>query len=97
MSFGCKIVLNNGRVIDSTKLTGLIHDVFVVSGSSSGSKSYPELAGFIVYSAVQKFFATPNGIIFATVSYSLGYPTVNWAPTGSGSAPSDATILVFVK
>jgi hypothetical protein len=97
MSFGARIVLNNGRVIDSSKLTGLVHDVFVVAGNSSGSKSYPELNGFVIFSSVQKFTATPGGIVTSSVSYSAGIPTVNWGPTGSGNSPSNATILVFIK
>jgi hypothetical protein len=97
MSFGARIVLNNGRVIDSSKLTGLVHDVFVVGGATSGTKGYPELAGYVIYAAVQKFIASPAGVITASVSYAAGYPAVNWSPTGSGDGVADATILVFVK
>jgi hypothetical protein len=97
MSFGVNILLNNGRVIDSSKLTGLVHDLFVVGGGTSGTKGYPELAGYIIYAAVQKFISSPAGVITANVSYAFGYPSVNWSPTGSGDGVANATILVFVK
>jgi hypothetical protein len=97
MSYGFKVVLDNGRIIDSSKLTGMIHDIFVVSGGETGSKSYPELTGYEIYATSQKFSATPAGIVQVLVSYSGELPIVSWSPTNSGSTPSNATILVFVK
>jgi hypothetical protein len=97
MSYGIKVVTNSGQVIDTSVIPGTIYDIFVVGGSSSGSRSYPELQGFTIYASIQKFAAQPNAITNTSISYSPGYPVLSWFPSGSSATPASSTITVFAK
>lgn len=97
MSYGIKIVTASGQIIDSSVIPGMLYDIFTVAGSDTGSKSYPELAQFEIYASVQKFVAQPSAITATSVSYSAGYPTLNWFPSGSSATPAPSTIIVFIK
>jgi hypothetical protein len=97
MSFGLKLITTAGQVIDTSIIPGTVYDTLVVGGSDTGSKGYPELAGFTIFASVQKFLAQPNGITSTSVSYSLGYPVLNWFPSGSSAPATASTIFVFAK
>ena len=97
MSYGIKIITSFGQVIDSSVIPGTVYEIFVVAGNATGSKSYPDLAGFEIYASVQKFQAQPNAITTTSVSYPSGYPVLNWFPSGSNAAPANAQIIVFIK
>lgn len=95
MSYGIKIVNSNGRVYDSSSIPAMLYEVFTIIGGSSGSKAYPELAGYTVDCAMSK---TSQDAIETTsdhsVSYDLGYPVVKWAYSRGGY--SNATLYLFV-
>ncbi len=97
MSYGIRIVTDSGQVIDSSVIPGTIYDIFTVGGSDTGSKSYAELVGFEIYASVQKFISQPSAITATSVNYSLGYPVLNWFPSGSSATPAASTIIVFTK
>lgn len=97
MSYGIVITTDYGQTISTTSLCGLVHDAFVVAGNATGSKSYPELAGFTIYAAIQKYASQPNALVETSVSYSSGYPVLSWFPSGSGMSPANAMIIVVIK
>ena len=97
MSFGLLLITTPGQVINTSIIPGTVYDTLVVGGGATGSKAYPELAGFTIFASVQKYLAQPNALTATSVSYSAGYPVLNWFPSGSTAPTYDATIFVFAK
>lgn len=98
MSHGIKIVLNNGRVYDSSSIPVSFVDTITVAGGSSGSRAYPELVGFTLQCATLKQSTSiSENLSMHSVSYTNGYPVVSWYPTRFGSAASVQTFLVFAR
>jgi hypothetical protein len=97
MSFGILLTTSSGQTIDTSTTPASIYETFAVAGNSTGTKTYPILAGFTVFTSVIKFIAQPGSIIATTIDYDLGYPRLTWGPSGSTAAAADATIVVVVR
>jgi hypothetical protein len=96
MSSGIKIIDAGGRAFDTTLFSTNTYDSFLITSSTTGSKSYPELAGRTIYSFLQKL----NGVAGSSankivVSYPAGIPTVTWSLLASGIY-GDITERVYV-
>jgi hypothetical protein len=97
MSFGLQITNEYGQIIDTSKFTCTVHEIFTVSGGSSGTKSYTNLAGFTIYAGIEKYSPDPALQSGVSISYSGGYPTLNWFPIGNGASAGTNTIVVVIK
>ena len=97
MSYGIKIVQSNGQVIDLSAAGATFVDLIEVPADAYGYRDYPWLAGMQIFGTETAIAATAFGTHNAWATYDLGYPRINWAPTG-GPGPHSATqILVFAK
>jgi hypothetical protein len=98
MSFGIQILTDYNQLIDTSTFPCSIYEIFTVSGGSSGTKNYPELAGFTIYAGIDKIgFADPKTQSGVSINYSSGYPQLNWAPVSSSAPAGTNTILVIIK
>jgi hypothetical protein len=89
MSYGLVCVCKDNLVINTSTVTGVLRDFFVLSSEVSGSIPYPDLAGRTVYAATARGLSGSGSAfrtrtLSVTVSYGLGYPVVAYSPTGSG-------------
>lgn len=98
MSQGVKFVLSNGRTYDSSSVPVSFVDVITIAGGSSGSRAYPELAGFTLdCSTLKQSSSTSENLSDHSVAYSAGYPVVSWAPSRTGRAGSTQNLLVLAR
>ena len=97
MSNGIKIVQSNGQVVDMSAAGATFVDLIEVPADATGYVDYPWLAGMQVFCTETAISQSVFGVHNASVSYSLGYPRVNYAPTGGPSPHSATQILVFAK
>ena len=98
MSYGLQILTDYNQLIDTSKFPCSVYEIFTVSGGSTGTKNYPELAGFIIYAGIEKLgFADPKTQSGVSINYTNGYPQLNWAPVSSGAAAGTNTIVVVLK
>lgn len=98
MSQGVKFVLNNGKVYDSDSIPVSFVETIVIGGGSSGSRAYPELAGFTIDCATLKQSSnTSENLSDHSTSYTNGYPVLSWYPSRLGQAGSTQTLLVFAR
>ena len=89
MSFGISILQSNGQTFDSTTAPGSIVDLFTAGANTSGSKAYPNLVGFNLFTgtcAAPSSGTAGQGLYMAvtSISYPSGIPTVSWSP-GAGT------------
>lgn len=97
MTYGIKITQANGQVIDLSVAAATFVDLLEVPADTSGYVDYPLLAGMQVFTTETPIMGGAFGTHDVNVTYSAGYPRVNYAPTG-GPTPHTATqILVFAK
>jgi hypothetical protein len=97
MSYGILLTTSSGQVINTSTTPASIYETFVVAGNSTGTKTYPILAGFTIFTSIIKFVAQPGDIIVTTIDYVLGYPRLSWGPSSNGATPANATIVVVVR
>jgi hypothetical protein len=89
MSTGLVCVCEGNLVINTSTVTGVLRDFAVLSSESSGSLSYPDLAGRRIYAATSRGIAG-QASAFSTrtltinVSYGAGFPVITYSPAGSG-------------
>lgn len=94
MSFGIKLVSTSGRSLDSTNYAVNLVDLFTITGSSTGQKSYPALVGFKLQCVLAKSVTSSfNAVSNPVVSYSNEVPVVSWAPVKAGNS---STFFVYV-
>lgn len=98
MSYGLYCLCDSGLVIDTTTITGVLRSATILSSSSSGTLSYPDLAGRTIDVGMSRSMsatgaAFSNKSLGFSISYSSGYPQVSYFPIGSGS---DINILLYV-
>jgi hypothetical protein len=98
MSYGVKFVLDNGKVYSSDSIPATFYETISIAGASTGSKAYPELAGFtlVVGTIKQSNVSATENLSDHSVAYDLGYPVLTWFPTRYGAA-STQTFLVFAR
>ena len=88
MTYGLYCLCNNGLVIDTPSNTGVVQQALTIYTSSSGTLSYPSLAGRTIFiqsiRALSKGSAFSNRSLSFNISYSSGYPIVTYSPIGSG-------------
>jgi hypothetical protein len=91
MTTGLLAVCEGNIVINTSTVTGVLRDFMILSSESSGTLSYPDLAGRTIYTASARGLAgqasaySPRTLSIS-VSYSSGFPVVTYSPTGSGTA-----------
>lgn len=96
MSFGVKLVSNTGKVYDTSSIPAMLYEVLSISGGSTGSKAYPELAGFHIDCATYKYSQDAiESLSDHSISYDAGYPVLSWAPTRTGYSAAAQTLFVF--
>lgn len=98
MSFGLYCLCENGKVIDTSTITGVLQAALVLSTGASGTLSYPSLAGrtvfvFSIRNLTAAGSAYRNRSLRFDVSYLNGYPEISYSPIGSGA---DYLMNVFV-
>jgi len=101
MSYGVKVYSPAGDVwIDSSTYTFSYIDTLLVSGS--GSKSYPNFAGWTFYtSPVQDRPSSGYAEIFdatflnVSISYGSGYPVITWSQSVVIGTAQTIDLLVF--
>lgn len=101
MTYGLYCLCDNGLVIDTSTITGVLQSALQLSTGSTGSLSYPSLAGrevFVQY--VRNLSGTGTaysnrGLSFS-ISYGAGYPVISYSPIGSG-ADYSMNVYVLVK
>jgi hypothetical protein len=83
MSYGVRVWNASGSLIfDGEKYAIMLADVITLTtGTATGSKAYPELIGFTLYT--QQVFSTSVGgrnhhMHLVAVTYPGGIPTVSW-------------------
>jgi hypothetical protein len=91
MSTGLFCLCEGNLVINTSTVTGVLRDFLVLSSESSGSISYPDMAGRTIYAATTRGLAGQASAfsprtLSVTTTYNLGYPVVTYSPTGSGAA-----------
>jgi len=97
MSFGIQILTDYNQLIDTSKFPCSVYEVFTVTGGSTGTKNYPELAGFVIFAGIEKYSPDPKLQTGVSINYTLGYPQLNWFPIGSAPSAGTNTILVIIK
>ena len=97
MSFGIQILTEYNQLIDTSKFPCSIYEIFTVSGGSTGTKNYPELAGFLIYAGIEKYSPDPLLQSGVSISYTSGYPQLNWFPVSNGASAGTNTIVVVIK
>jgi hypothetical protein len=97
MSYGIILTTSSGQVINTSTTPASIYETFVVAGNSTGTKTYHLLKGFTIFKSIIKLLAQPGDIVVTTIDYALGYPRLTWGPSGNGSTPANATIVVVVR
>lgn len=96
MSYGIKCVTANGKVYDTSSIPAMLYEVLSISGGSSGSKAYPELAGFHIDCATYKYSQDAiESLSDHKITYDAGYPVLSWTPTRKGYSPAAQTFFVF--
>lgn len=98
MSYGLYALCENGMVIDTTTITGVLQEALSLSTASSGTLSYPSLAGRTMFIQTTRAVTASGGIfnnrgLRFDISYSAGYPIITYSPVGSGA---DYLMNVFV-
>lgn len=91
MTYGLYCVCEGNLVIDTTTVTGVLRDFRILSSESSGTLSYPDLAGRTIYVASTRGLAGQASAysprtLNVSISYSAGYPIVTYSPSGSGTS-----------
>lgn len=100
MSYGLYCLCANNLVVDTTTITGVLQAAVSISTASSGTLSYPSLAGRTIFvQGVRTLSGTgsaySNRSLNFSISYSSGYPVVTYSPVGSGTDyPMNVFILV---
>ena len=97
MSFGLQVTNDYGQVIDTSKFTCTVYEIFTVSGGSSGTRSYPNLAGFTIFAGIEKYSPDPALQSGVSIAYGAGYPVLSWSPIGNGAGAGTNTIVVVIK
>lgn len=98
MTYGLKAVCVNNLLINTSTITGVLRQALQLSTASSGTLSYPDLAGRTIYvtyvrNLVGSGSAFVNRSLNFSIDYSSGYPVVTYTPIGSGS---NVTLNVYV-
>lgn len=103
MAYGIEIFKPDGSsIFDSDSKAFGIYDVFYIERNTSGSKSYPELAGYtidcnaVMTSNLEGIFG--NAPRQFSISYSSGYPIVSWTynPAYVAGSLNYAQMRVFI-
>lgn len=95
MSYGIALrAANNITYSDATPGVTFVTLIYI-PGNTSGSRSFPNLAGFTL--SWTRFVVSANafGLANLSASYSLGYPVLSWSP-GATPTGNYATINVLV-
>lgn len=99
MSFGLEITLDNGKVFNPNTIGGaVLIDAFTVTTLISGSRSYPDFAGFTL-TTNEIAYTTPGWeCSVITIDYSLGYPVLYYdpPPVASTYAPQAAVVTTYI-
>lgn len=101
MTYGLYCLCENNMVIDTSTITGVLQDALQISTASSGTLSYPSLAGRTIFvqtirNLVGLGAAYANRALQFNISYTLGYPVVTYSPIGSGT-DYIMTVYILVK
>lgn len=97
MSYGIKVIDEYNKVYDTSAIPAMLYEVLAVVGGSSGSKAYPELAGFTMDCATYKESAAAiSRASDHVVTYDLGYPVLSWSPSSLSGSASTQSFFVFV-
>lgn len=89
MTYGLYCLCANGMVVDTTTITGVLQEALSLSTGSSGTLSYPSLAGRTIFIQTTRAVTASGGIfnnrsLRFDISYTAGYPIVTYSPVGSG-------------
>jgi hypothetical protein len=99
MSFGFEIQLENGKVFNFNTTGGaVLIDAFTVVTLTSGSREYPDFAGFTL-TVNEVAYTTPGWeCSTVTIDYSLGYPVLYYEPppVASTFAPQAAVVVTYI-
>ena len=96
MSNGIRILLDNGRVIDSSVKGASFVDSITVGVGGAGSRGYAHLAGFNIYAVPIAVSASSFGGVYTSVDYSAGYPVLTWGRYGVPSGVPTTAIAILV-
>ena len=99
MSHGIRVLMNDGRLYDTSTVPISFVEIVIISGGSSGSKEYPLLSGFTLNCAIMKSAASSSrqNLSSFNFTYDLGYPVLNWFPTRTRAAATTQMLLVFAR
>lgn len=89
MSYGLYAICANGMVVDTGTITGVLQEALSLSTGSSGTLSYPSLAGRTIFVQTTRAVTASGGVynnrgLRFDISYAAGYPVVTYSPVGSG-------------
>lgn len=68
-----------------------------IPGNTSGSRSFPQLAGFTLSWTRFTVSASAFGLANISVSYTLGYPVLSWSPGSTPNVYATINLLVYAR
>lgn len=104
MAFGLKITNSVGvTILDTSKITFSFIDSIDVPGGSSGSKSYPDLPGWVLHvsqiqdSATGTSYGDINNFtkVVVSITYPGGIPTISWSSVALIGVAQSVTLFVM--
>lgn len=104
MSFGASLLTSDGTPSFDLSRDGYSFvEVVSATAGSSGSRSYPELAGWQVFATVVQDASTGSvftdvaslTVVNVSVSYAAGYPAVSWSYGTSVGSPQPVALFIM--
>ena len=98
MSTGIAIKAANNIIYDDNTPGVTFVTLINIPGNTSGSRAFPNLAGFTL--SWTRFVVSANafGLAVISVSYSLGYPVLSWSPGATPTGNRAAiNLLVYAR